>query len=523
MAEINYYEVKLEDGILQEKFFKENRKDLKAQLDSVKSLFKVIKGLVSVEQLFPFITERIPRHYFYLKIKSDLDPWTVAEEIESLHFVDFCIPDLATKTYIDPADLGVTTDGGKHDEEFLSQWENAQWVVKVREANAQLQDAHRWWNWAAVNFPVDINERRKIGGWDSIEENISKLSLVQLDTGYTDHSKVKGAFDLDRDVDFVDEDDDARDEMDKSFLRQPEHGSRTASIIAGSRMKPPYALEGNSGILTTEDTISLKLIPYRISRSVVLIGREKDAAAAAYVAVERKADVMFMCMGSYPKPVLAEAVRYAYECGTIWVCAAGNEVKLVVAPALFPGTIAVAAINPENKPWPKSSRGKTVDISAPGEDIYVPRTDGKVQSMSFGSGTSYAAPHVASAAILWKAKHLDILKEKYLQPWQIVEAFRYCLINSANTEHWENYNTRYGAGVLDITKLLEFPLPEAYVLEHAYNSKSRNPESVWNLRTIEEVHNAWQQQDNELKEPELRSDEASDSEVLLKEYFESYE
>jgi endonuclease G len=353
-------------------------------------------------------------------------------------------------------------------------------------------------------------------------ENIQKLSMVQLDTGYTDHSKVKNSFDLDRDEDFIDEDHDAKDEM-KGYvhpLQYPRHGTRTASLVTGTSIKPTYANDGNAGILTLNDKSLIKLIPYRISRSPILIGREKDLAASAYVAIERNTDVMFLCMGSYPRPMLAKVARHAYERGVIWVCAAGNEVRLVVSPALYPGTIAVAAINPENKAWRGSSRGLSVDISAPGEDVYVPRVDGKAETMSFGSGTSYSTPHVASAAVLWKARHYNELNQKYTQPWQIVEAFRYCLKQSANREHWEN-SAKFGAGLLDITKLLETPLPEAFLLEHAYNNSDTSPETRWNLRTLEEVHNAWQHIGN--SSDKIRSDVASDEELLLKEYFESYE
>ena len=52
------------------------------------------------------------------------------------------------------------------------------------------------------------------------------------------------------------------------------------------------------------------------------------------------------CLGSYPRPMLEVIARDAYTNGVIWVCAAGNEVEVVVAPAMYPGTIAVRSACP---------------------------------------------------------------------------------------------------------------------------------------------------------------------------------
>src|SRR5690606_28581362 len=123
-------------------------------------------------------------------------------------------------------------------------------------------------------------------------------------------------------------------------------------------------------------------------------------------------------------------------------------------PALYPGTISVAASNPDNRPWKGSSRGSTVDIAAPGEDVYVPFINKKFEDiMVYGSGTSYATPQVAAAAMLWRAKHHDVIRALYKIPWQIVEAFRHCLRATANKpNHWDTKN--YGSGILDMAALL---------------------------------------------------------------------
>jgi endonuclease G, mitochondrial len=212
--------------------------------------------------------------------------------------------------------------------------------------------------------------------------------------------------------------------------------------------------------------------------------------AAAQHAISSGTDVMFMCMGNFPRPMIEAVARLAYERGVIWVCAAGNEVESVVAPAMYPGTIAVAAFNPDYKPWRGSSNGPAVDIAAPGEAVYVPiwDKDGN-ENMCYGNGTSYATPHVAAAAMLWKARHKKELSEKYREPWQIVEAFRKCLKDSANDLNKTWKKDKYGAGVLDIEKLLAQKLPDLKKEDHAYFNKPAKPH--WDLGIIETAHFLW--------------------------------
>lgn len=202
--------------------------------------------------------------------------------------------------------------------------------------------------------------------------------------------------------------------------------------------------------------------------------------------------------------MLYSIAKTAYERGVIWVCAAGNQVETVVAPAIYPGTIAVAATNPNDDIWEGSSYGTAVDIAAPGEDVYVPFQDHKGNdNMVFGSGTSYATPHIAAAAALWKAKHSKELKS--LAPWKVVELFRECLKASANTQAapWSNGvgAKKFGAGILDVEGLLEQKINfkakgrrkkgvvEVRDLTHAYKDLKRQPS--WDLGVREFVHFLW--------------------------------
>jgi hypothetical protein len=180
-----------------------------------------------------------------------------------------------------------------------------------------------------------------------------------------------------------------------------------------------------------------------------------------------------MSMGLAPTITTARLAKLAYDRGVIWCCAAGNQVKAVVAPAVFPGAIAVAASNPLDEPWKGSSRGDTVDITAPGQDLYIPIWNkNKEEDFSYGNGTSYAAPHVAAAAAYWLAKHHDALHAPEYAGWKRVEAFRQALYASARDK--KKLPRGFGKGFLDVEKLLRVPLTPPKKSQYAYNHYNEN-------------------------------------------------
>ncbi|WP_373518167.1 S8 family serine peptidase, partial [Pricia sp.] len=496
-SETQYFEIQL-SGV------KEMQNDWKENAASL------VPGLLLSEPLYPMSTEASHRNFYYIHVQSDKSPWEIAADLEGLPQIETCTPDLEMSTDIRPGhyERWSNTESLESLEDGTADWAQSEKDFKIRWANARLvkefiqgdknQD-YRAWNRRAVNMlEIDPEEEP----FTNFKGNIEKIRLVQLDTGYTDHHKVLGGFDLLQDEDFIDGED-ARDEMSMGVMRHPGHGTRTASIIVGQHANGTIKNDGNTGIAVDKFGKPLvKVIPYRISKSVILIGRGRNLFNAVSQAINANADIIFMCMGSYPRPMIYSIAKTAYERGIIWVCAAGNQVESVIAPAVYPGTIAVAASNPNNEVWEYSSYGTSVDITAPGEDVYVPFKSKKQEDiMVFGSGTSYATPHVASAAALWKAKHLDFLKRHVKEPWQTVELFRTHLRASANTKpngrEWDT--DRFGAGILDVDKLLRQEMPdiddlkkvEALMggLKNAYDGKEK-PEA-WDLGVRETIHFLW--------------------------------
>ena len=475
---------------------------LKADWDDRAS--DLVPGLVTQFPLLPTSLDPFARRMRYLSVKSTDNPWNLAATIEALPQVESCRPDLQTLTDVgrnpdetvaparatesDFTDF-IFNDGTAepNEKKFLADWSTS---VQVKAALKNGDNQPRWWNWYAINWPsigsffpgMPPNERSQL------TDRLAQMRLVQLDTGYSGHSKVAGGYNTDLDFDFIDNDTDARDEEAGFLFKFPFHGTRTASIVVGGHLTTDKDnLDGNGGLLVEQNNRLIRLIPYRVAESVILIDRAKQVVDGVNYAVRSGADVLFMCMGSYPRPMLEAIAREAYEKGVIWVCAAGNEVGLVVAPAMYPGTIAVAASNPNDLPWSGSSHGPAVDISAPGEDVYVPFLDKQRREiMVYGSGTSYATPQVAAAAILWKAHYYDALRQ-YL-PWQIVEAFRTVLKKTARKDkQWDTHN--YGAGILDITRLLAEQPPKPDTLTHAYQHKPE-PHPL-GVGVAEAAHRLW--------------------------------
>ena len=278
------------------------------------------------------------------------------------------------------------------------------------------------------------------------------------DTGYTLHPNLGvAALDLTRDWDFIDDDDDALDPLvppDESPwpLALPGHGTATASVIAGRGGEA-------AGIVGVAPEATL--IPLRTVESVVQLF-DSDVARSVDYARARGAHVISISLGGKGFFGLRTAIQRAVDAGAIVLAAAGNNVGIVVAPASYPNCLAVAATGPDDRPWPESSRGPAVDLSAPGWGVHVADVIWQNGRPVFGvqqtSGTSYSAAHLAGVAALWLAHHgADTLRNRYGSQLQAVFLH---LIRSGGCRVPSDWDaSRWGAGVPDAAALLALPLP----------------------------------------------------------------
>ncbi|HBK89753.1 MAG: S8 family peptidase [Cyclobacteriaceae bacterium] len=192
----------------------------------------------------------------------------------------------------------------------------------------------------------------------------------------------------------------------------PEHGTHVAGIIAANR-------NNNLGIKGIADQVTILPI-----RAVPPNGdeRDKDVANAIRYAVDNGATIINMSFGkSYSpgKQVVDEAVRYAEQKGVLLVHAAGNDGQNVDEKIDYPSRyylsgkeagnwLEVAASGKDENSFVASFTNygkKTVDLFAPGVDIYSSVPGNKYKNES---GTSMASPVAAGVAALLKSYFPDL-------------------------------------------------------------------------------------------------------------------
>lgn len=283
--------------------------------------------------------------------------------------------------------------------------------------------------------------------------------IGHIDTGYTDHPELAGTWNFDLDADLVDGDDDARDPLQRRWympLDSPGHGTHTAGVIASPESQ---VVVGAAPVAT--------IVPFRAVRSVVQV-LDSQVARAVYEAHRSGCQVITMSLGGVGFFGLRAAIQAATDGGSIVMAAAGNQVGVVVAPAVYPECIAVAASNVEDRPWSGSSRGSMVDVSAPGESVWVAAVDSGVRPPRFHHdrhhGTSFAVATLAGVAALWIAHHGYGQIVERVGRSNVQAAFLALLRARGHRvppEWSENgWDRLYGAGIVDAYALLKAPLPD---------------------------------------------------------------
>ncbi len=160
--------------------------------------------------------------------------------------------------------------------------------------------------------------------------------------------------------------------------------------------------------------------------------------------VEKEIRVVNMSLSSsVENQTFRDMVQNARKAGITMVCAAGNRgpgSNSVGYPARYVESIAVAAIDQNDKIADFSSRGREVTLSAPGVDILSTWPGRKYRK---STGTSMAAPHVTgTVALLLEA-------DPGLSPSEIKS------ILQASADRLDGVNQdEQGAGVLNVAQAL---------------------------------------------------------------------
>lgn len=242
------------------------------------------------------------------------------------------------------------------------------------------------------------------------------------------------------------------------------HGTRIGATISG------WHPAGDAGKTFYGCAPKVPHVMVRISNSVV-INNQLPALAQAlnYLVNQAKVDVINLSMGTtlpaYISPAVKQEINNAYDKGVIFICAGGQHIKKVIAPARHGRTIAVGGITSKDQVWAKASRGPEIDWSAPAADIRRATLDkpaGPFIYKNNGDGTSYATALSTGVAAMWLT-HRRAALDAYPEAWMRVAAFKEIARTTARLPlppaPWGP--DVGGTGILDAAAVLNAPLPTA--------------------------------------------------------------
>ncbi len=326
------------------------------------------------------------------------------------------------------------------------------------------------WHLAHINAPQAWG---MLGGPDAIGW---KCKVGQIDTGYMKHPAwgfadgVNSWLKTDECRNFYTPDLDSGNEQGQITGEDPcsgpswGHGTRIGLTISG------WTPDGDGGASFYGCAPKVPHVMARISNTV-LINDQLTAFAAAlnYLVDVALVDVVNVSMGVFPSylsDAAKTAVNNAYEKGVILICAGGQYVPPVVAPASYSRTIAVSGTTSKKQFWANASRGPQIDWSAPAADIRRAtraKKNGPYSYSNNGDGTSYATALSTGVAALWLTHRHTEIAMQYGKTWKRVNAFKQVTTHTAKPPTvWGD--RLYGSGILDAFAALTAPLPSAQAM-----------------------------------------------------------
>ncbi len=173
------------------------------------------------------------------------------------------------------------------------------------------------------------------------------------------------------------------------------HGTSVSGVAAAESDNA----RGISGV-----THGAKIMPLKVLSAAGYEAGAFDIAELVegiYYAADNGARVASMSLGSpFYSEAEQDAVNYAHALGMVMCAAVGNDgADYTIYPACLDNVVGCGATTNTDTWASFSNYHQWVDASAPGRNIYV-TTYGGSGGYAFGSGTSYATPHVAGLACL---------------------------------------------------------------------------------------------------------------------------
>lgn len=222
---------------------------------------------------------------------------------------------------------------------------------------------------------------------------LSKMTIAVIDTGVDNTLEdLKNVVLTNKGRNYVDRQQDTMDDHG--------HGTHVSGIIAA---------QADNGYSMTGINQQTKILPVKVLDASGA-GTNEGIALGIKYAVDQGAKVINLSLGGSYSRTLEAALKYAYDKNVAVVVASGNDgTQAISYPASSRYAISVGATNALDVVSDYSNYGYKLDVVAPGSNIPSLLPNGNV---TYLSGTSMAAPHVAAIVGLMRSANTSLKVEK---------------------------------------------------------------------------------------------------------------
>lgn len=250
----------------------------------------------------------------------------------------------------------------------------------------------QWGLYNSLNSNIDINAS---SAWNYATGKGVKVGIFDSGVEYTHEDLAENMDSLNYDT----------ESNTSDRIIYSNHGTFVAGIVAAER---------NNGKFLAGVAPNAKIVPISKNFELCPLSTEKIANGFNWAA-RNGVDIINCSWHWVESQLLTDAIDYAIdygrdEKGIIIIFAAGNTGRSVNFPANYrPEILAVGSIDCYGIKAPSSSYDSTLDVVAPGVDVFSTALNNSIRS---GSGTSYAAPHVSGIAALVLELNPDLIGQQ---------------------------------------------------------------------------------------------------------------